>query len=106
MEKTETSFNVAGKEIKVEFGHLAKQANGSCVVRLGDTMVLVNAVASAQPKEGTDFMPLTVDYREKTYSVGKIPGGFFKREANVPCSMIRPSFITMMQSALRMVDKR
>ena len=88
MEKTETSFNVAGKEIKVEFGHLAKQANGSCVVRLGDTMVLVNAVASAQPKEGTDFMPLTVDYREKTYSVGKIPGGFFKREAKAKNSEI------------------
>lgn len=81
MEFIKRSLTVAGKEIIVESGKLAKQANGSCVVRMGDTMVLVNAVASTSPKEGIDFMPLTVDYRERSYASGKIPGGFFKREA-------------------------
>ena len=81
MEFIKRSLTVAGKEILVESGKLAKQANGSCVVRMGDTMVLVNAVASTSPKEGIDFMPLTVDYRERSYASGKIPGGFFKREA-------------------------
>lgn len=81
MEFIKRSLTVAGKEIIVESGKLAKQANGSCVVRVGDTMVLVNAVASSTPKEGIDFMPLTVDYRERSYASGKIPGGFFKREA-------------------------
>lgn len=81
MEIIKTSLTVAGKEISVETGNLAKQANGSCVIRVGDTMVLVNAVASTSPKEGTDFMPLTVDYKERAYAAGKIPGGFFKREA-------------------------
>ena len=81
MEFIKRSLTVAGKEIVVESGKLAKQANGSCVVRIGDTMVLVNAVASSSPKEGIDFMPLTVDYRERAYASGKIPGGFFKREA-------------------------
>ena len=60
---------------------MAKQANGSCTVRIGDTVVLVNAVGSREPKPGTDFMPLTVEYRERTFAAGRIPGGFFKREA-------------------------
>ena len=81
MELIKTSLIVAGKEISIEAGKLAKQANGACVVRVGDTMVLVTAVASSMPKEGTDFMPLTVDYKERSYSTGKFPGGFFKREA-------------------------
>ena len=81
MELIKTSLIVAGKEISIEAGKLAKQANGACVVRVGDTMVLVTAVASSTPKEGTDFMPLTVDYKERSYSTGKFPGGFFKREA-------------------------
>ena len=76
MEQIKTSLIVAGKEISIESGKLAKQANGACVVRVGDTMVLVTAVASSTPKEGTDFMPLTVDYKERAYSTGRFPGGF------------------------------
>ncbi len=64
----------------VEIGQVAKQANGAAVVRYGDTVVLVTATASKQPREGIDFFPLTVDYEEKQYAVGKIPGGFIKRE--------------------------
>lgn len=81
MEFIQTSLAIAGKQILIETGKLAKQANGSCVIRSGDTMVLVTAVASKEPKEGTDFMPLTVDYKERAYAAGKFPGGFFKREA-------------------------
>jgi polyribonucleotide nucleotidyltransferase len=66
--------------IVLETGKLAKQAGGSVVVRSGDTVVLVTAVAAQKGREGIDFFPLTVDYREKTYAAGKIPGGFFKRE--------------------------
>jgi len=66
--------------ISLETGKLAKQADGAVVVRSGDTMVLVTAVAERKGREGIDFFPLTVDYREKTYAAGKIPGGFFKRE--------------------------
>jgi polyribonucleotide nucleotidyltransferase len=80
MEIIKTSLNVAGKEIHIESGKLAKLANGSCVVRVGDTMVMANAVASSVAKDGIDFVPLTVDYRERGYAAGKIPGGFFKRE--------------------------
>jgi polyribonucleotide nucleotidyltransferase len=72
---------VAGKKFIVESGKVAKQAGGSCTVRIGETIVLVTAVSLKEPKVGIDFMPLTVDYREKTYAAGKIPGGFFKREA-------------------------
>jgi len=73
-------LEIDGKKISIETGRLAKQADGSVVVRLGDTMVLVAAVGAAVPSEGLSFFPLTVDYREKAYSAGKIPGGFFKRE--------------------------
>src|SRR5882762_9709797 len=70
-----------GKEtVKIETGHIAKQANGAVVVTAGETVVLVTAVASAKPKAGADFFPMTVDYRERTYAAGRIPGGFFKRE--------------------------
>ncbi len=70
---------IGGKPISIETGHLAKQAHGSVVVRIGDTMTLV-AVVAAPGREGLDFFPLTVDYREKTYAAGKFPGGFIKRE--------------------------
>ena len=70
---------VGGKLLSIETGHLAKQASGSVVVRIGDTMTLV-AVVAAPGREGLDFFPLTVDYREKTYAAGKFPGGFIKRE--------------------------
>src|ERR671914_905932 len=66
--------------LSFETGKLAKQADGSVIVRMGDTMVLVTACHAASPREGIDFLPLTVDYREYTYASGRIPGGFFKRE--------------------------
>ena len=68
------------REIIIETGKMAKQAGGSVTIRCGDTIVLVAATASASAKEGIDFLPLTVEYLEKTFSTGKIPGGFFKRE--------------------------
>lgn len=69
------------KLFSLETGRMAKQADGSVLVRLGDTMLLVTVVGASEPKEGLDFFPLSVDYREKAYAAGKIPGGFFKREA-------------------------
>ena len=70
-----------GKEISVETGKLAKQSDGSVVVRMGDTMLLATVVAANDAKEGVDFLPLTVDYREKYAAAGRFPGGFFRREA-------------------------
>src|ERR671911_2022284 len=72
--------SIGSQTISFETGKLAKQADGSVIVRLGDTMVLVTACYAANPREGIDFLPLTVDYREYTYASGRIPGGFFKRE--------------------------
>ncbi len=74
------TLDLAGKTLIFETGELAKQANGAVLARYGDTMVLVAATASASPRQGIDFFPLTVDYEERLYSVGKIPGGFIKRE--------------------------
>ncbi len=74
---------VAECEVSFESGKIAKQANGAVMVRKGDTMVLVTAVAARKGREGIDFFPLTVDYQEKTYAAGKIPGGFFKREGRL-----------------------
>src|SRR2546423_14997293 len=68
------------KTLRFETGKLAKQAQGAVVVRYGDSVVLVTACRAANPREGIDFLPLTVDYREYTYASGRIPGGFFKRE--------------------------
>jgi polyribonucleotide nucleotidyltransferase len=73
-------ISVGGRTISIETGRLAKQADGSVLVRSGDTIVLVTACAASNPREGIDFLPLTVDYREYTYASGRIPGGFFKRE--------------------------
>src|SRR5687767_15682800 len=73
-------ISVGGRSISIETGRLAKQADGAVIVRSGDTMVLVTACAAPTPREGIDFLPLTVDYREYTYASGRIPGGFFKRE--------------------------
>jgi polyribonucleotide nucleotidyltransferase len=73
-------ISVGRHKISIETGRLAKQADGSVVVRSGDTMVLVTACTAATPREGIDFLPLTVDYKEYTYASGRIPGGFFKRE--------------------------
>ncbi len=74
------STELAGRNLSIETGKIAGLANGSIVVRYGDTVVMVNVTASKEPREGIDFFPLSVDYEEKLYSVGKIPGGFNKRE--------------------------
>ena len=71
---------LAGRKLVIETGKMAGLANGSVLVRYGDTCVLVNVTASKEPREGIDFFPLSVDFEEKLYSVGKIPGGFLKRE--------------------------
>ncbi len=75
------TISVGRQTLSIETGRLAKQADGAVVVRSGDTMVLVTACAAASPREGIDFLPLTVDYREYAYASGRIPGGFFKRES-------------------------
>lgn len=80
MTKQVFHLDFCGKNLTVETGEIAKQANGSVLVRYEDTVVLSTATASAQAKEGLDFFPLTVSYEEKLYSVGKIPGGFLRRE--------------------------
>ena len=74
------STNLAGRELTIETGKIAGLANGSAVVKYGDTVVMVNVTAAKEPKEGIDFFPLSVDYEEKLYAVGKIPGSFTKRE--------------------------
>jgi len=86
----------SGKEISIETGKLAKQADGSVVVRMEDTMLLATVVANIDVKDGVDFMPLTVDYREKFTSTGRFPGGFLKREA-------RPSDEEIL--TMRLVDR-
>ncbi|MFY9482326.1 MAG: polyribonucleotide nucleotidyltransferase [Tissierellaceae bacterium] len=73
-------LDLAGRELTITTGKVAEQANGACIVQYGDTVILVTATASKEPREGIDFFPLSVDYEEKLYSVGKIPGGFIKRE--------------------------
>lgn len=78
---TTKSIITGGKEISIETGKLAKQADGSVVLRMGDTMILATVVAAKDAKEGVDFLPLTVDYKEKFAADGRIPGGFFRREA-------------------------
>ena len=71
---------LAGRPLVIETGKMAQLTNGHCLVRYGDTVVMVNVTASRSPREGVDFFPLSVDYEEKLYSVGKIPGGYIKRE--------------------------
>ncbi len=80
MEPKVVQVELAGRPFSIEVGKLAKQAGGSALVRYGDTVVLVTATAQPTAREGVDFLPLTVDYQEKTFAAGKIPGGFFKRE--------------------------
>lgn len=89
-------IEIAGRSLTLEAGRLAKQANGAVLVRYGDTCVLTAATASSEPREGIDFFPLTVDYEERLYSVGKIPGGFIKREG-------RPSEKAILSS--RLIDR-
>ena len=95
-------YTLAGRPLSVEVGKMAGLANGSCLVRYGDTAVLCCATASAKPRDGIDFLPLSVDYEERMYAAGKIPGGYLKREgkpsekailtARVIDRLIRPLF--------------
>ena len=78
------SFKLAdGREVSIETGKLARQADGAVVVRLGNCMLLATVVANPEPKPGQSFFPLTVDYQEKFASAGRIPGSFFKREGRL-----------------------
>ena len=74
------TMELAGRPLTVEVGKVAKQANGAAFMKYGDTTVLSTATASDKPRDGIDFFPLSVEFEEKLYSVGKIPGGFNKRE--------------------------
>ncbi len=89
-------MEIAGRKLVLETGRMAKQAGGAILVRYGDTCVLTTSTSSAEPREGIDFFPLTVDYEERLYSVGKIPGGFIKREG-------RPSEKAILSS--RLIDR-
>lgn len=89
-------MQLGGRTLVIETGKMAKQAGGAVLMRYGDTAVLVATTASAEPREGVDFFPLTVDYEEKLYAVGKIPGGFIKREG-------RPSEASILAS--RLIDR-
>lgn len=80
MEKTYEYKSQNGSDLSITIGKVAEQTNGECLIRTGDTILLVTAVASDKPREGIDFFPLICDYQEKLYAVGKIPGGFIKRE--------------------------
>ena len=74
------NYTFAGRPLVIETGKVAGLANGSCLVRYGDTVILACATASPKPRDGIDFLPLSVDFEEKMYAVGKIPGGYLKRE--------------------------
>ena len=89
-------LDVGGRTLTIETGRMAKQSNGACTVQYGDSMILATVCSGPDPRLGFDFFPLTVEYREKTYAAGKIPGGFFKREA-------RPSEKEILSA--RMIDR-
>ncbi|NLB38911.1 MAG: polyribonucleotide nucleotidyltransferase, partial [Clostridiales bacterium] len=107
------TMDFGGRPLTIEFGKYAQQAAGSALVRFGDTVVLVNATVSDTVREGVDFFPLSVDFEEKLYSVGKIPGGFIKREgrptekAVLTCRLIdrplRPLFDKGMRNDVQIV---
>ena len=89
-------MQLGGRTLTVETGKYAEQAGGSCLVRCGDTAVLVCATVAKTARDGVDFLPLSVEFEEKLYSVGKIPGGFIKREG-------RPSEKAILTS--RLIDR-
>ncbi len=107
------SMELAGRQLTIEFGKYAQQAAGSAFVRYGDTVVMVNATMSEKARDGVDFFPLSVDFEEKQYSVGKFPGGFIKREgrptekATLTCRLIdrplRPLFPKGMRNDVQVV---
>ncbi len=96
MKEFNCKLEIGGKEVEVELGKYCGQANGHCILRCGDTVVMVNATMSKAPRPGMDFFPLNVDYEEKMYAVGKIPGGYKKREG-------RPSDQAILRS--RLIDR-
>ena len=105
IKKVEVDFH--GRPLSIEIGRMAKQADGAALVRYGETVVLVTAVAARELKLDTDFFPLTVDYQEKTFAAGKIPGGFFKREGRpsekeiLTCRLIDRSIRPLFSDGLR-----
>ena len=105
IKKVELDFH--GRPLSIEVGRMAKQADGAALVRYGETVVLVTAVAAKDFKLDTDFFPLTVDYQEKTFAAGKIPGGFFKREGRpsekeiLTCRLIDRSIRPLFAEGLR-----
>ena len=105
MKKIEMDFH--GRPLSIEVGRLAKQADGAALITYGETVVLVTAVAARELKMDTDFFPLTVDYQEKTFAAGKIPGGFFKREGRpsekeiLTCRLIDRSIRPLFAEGLR-----
>ena len=90
------SYELAGRPLTVETGKMAGLANGSALVRYGDTAILACATASARPRDGIDFLPLSIDFEERLYSVGRIPGSYLKREG-------RPSEKAILTS--RVIDR-
>lgn len=113
MESKKYTMDLAGKTLTLEFGRYCEQANGSVWVHMNDTVVMVNATMAPAPRDGVDFFPLAVDVEEKQYSVGKIPGGFIKREgrptekATLTCRLIdrplRPLFAKGMRNDVQVV---
>jgi len=91
MKETTYKTEIGGKEVEIQLGKYCGQASGHCIVRCGDTVVMVNATMSKAPRPGMDFFPLGVDYEEKMYSVGKIPGGYKKREGRASDNAILKS---------------
>ena len=88
-------MELAGRTLRVDIGRVAKQANGAALIHYGETTVLSTATASEKPREGIDFFPLNVEYNEKMYAVGKIPGGFNKREGKASENAILTTTETM-----------
>ena len=86
--------NIAGRPLKIESGQIARQAGGSVLISYGETSILATVCCSSEPREGVDFLPLQVEYREKHYAGGKIPGGFFKREAKPTDAEVLTSRLT------------
>jgi polyribonucleotide nucleotidyltransferase len=97
------SIKLGDKELTVETGRVAKQADGSCVLRYGDTMLLVAAVGAPIPREGVDFFPLTVEYRESNYAAGRIPGNYFRREGrpNEKVTETKPRLLRVLSPQIR-----
>jgi len=96
MKETTYKTNIGGRDVEIQLGKYCGQASGHCIVRCGDTVVMVNATMSKAPRPGMDFFPLSVDYEEKMYAVGKIPGGWKKREG-------RPGDTAILKS--RLIDR-